>query len=116
MLEHETGAPRLHAQAGGVFAIKQDAALLGLLQPGDGAQQGGLARTGRPQQCEQFAAADIQADAIECGERAEALAQLLDADVHRFTSMAMRGGQRLAVAPFQECFDHQRQQRGDGQQ
>ncbi|MNN47353.1 hypothetical protein D3C81_1617700 [compost metagenome] len=116
VLEHETRASRLHAQPGGIFAIKQDAPLLGLLQPGDGPQQRGLARTGGPKQGEQFAAADIQADTVERCERAEVLAQLLDADIHRFTSMAMRGGQRLAMPPFQECFDHQRQQRGDGQQ
>ena len=44
MLEYEADPALADMQAGDVFAMEQDAPLVGCLQPGDDAQQGGLAR------------------------------------------------------------------------
>ena len=50
VLEHETHAPGLHAQLRSILAAQQHAAAIGLFQSRNGAQQGGLAGPGRPQQ------------------------------------------------------------------
>jgi hypothetical protein len=43
MLKHKTNLTLAHMHIGRVFAAEQNAALVRCLQPGDDAQQGGLA-------------------------------------------------------------------------
>jgi hypothetical protein len=59
-LEHECHVPRVHRQARHVAALQPHRPLVGLQDAGDGAQDGRLAAAGRPEQREEFAAADFQ--------------------------------------------------------
>ena len=64
---------RVHREE--ILAIASYAAAVGMVQPGQDAQQGGLAGTGRPQQGEELARRDRQADIVQRGKIAVAAAQ-----------------------------------------
>jgi hypothetical protein len=55
VLEHKAHVALAHMHVGGVFAAEMDAAHVGRLQPGDDAQQRGLAAARGAEQRDQFA-------------------------------------------------------------
>jgi hypothetical protein len=70
-LEHQPEVALLGRQLGAAGAVEYaaladvDAAQAWRLEPGDGAQQGGLAAAGRPQQRHHFAALQVHRDALQ---------------------------------------------------
>ena len=86
-LEHHGDAALGRRQS--VDALAADADLAGgdVLEPGDQAQQRGLAAAGRPDEDDELAVGDVEVDAVRCTSlRAERLADLLE--LHRATSSA----------------------------
>jgi len=83
VLEDEAHAAVAHVGVGGVLAVEVHAAAVGHLEPGDDAQQRGLARTRGPQQRDQLARGHVEVDLVADHRTAEALAQLADLDAHR---------------------------------
>jgi hypothetical protein len=73
VLEHEADLALAHMGAGGVFAVEQHLPGIGLLQPGDDAQQRGLAAAGRAEQRDQFAGGKSRETSSSADEAAEAL-------------------------------------------
>ncbi len=67
----------MRRHAGHVLAVDQDAAGVGRLEAGQQAQQRGLAAARAAQQGEQLAAFDVEIDAVDGGDRAEALGDAL---------------------------------------
>ena len=61
-----------------VDAVEDDAAGVRQVEPGDHPQQRGLAAAGRPQQGEEFAGLDLEADVVDGEEVAEAAGNVLD--------------------------------------
>jgi hypothetical protein len=60
VLEHEADVAFAHMGVGGVLAVEQHAAAVRRLEPGDDAQQRGLAAAGRAQQRDQLAGREIE--------------------------------------------------------
>ena len=102
VLEHEAHAPRLRVGMGGIGAMKEHTATVGLLQPGDDAQQRGLARAGRPQQRHQRAGRNVQRDVVADHGGAEALVQMIDQDAHVGCGMSAtyRQGSTTSARPI----------------
>ena len=82
MLEHEADVALAHVRAGRVLAVEQDLALVGELEPGDDAQERGLAAARGPEQRHQLAGRERQAHVVERDEAAERLADILNLDAH----------------------------------
>ena len=82
MLEHEPDMTLAGAVGQRVLAIERNVARIGPVEAGDDPQQRGLARTGRPEQRQQFAIADPQVDMIERGKAAEFLHDVPDFNRH----------------------------------
>ena len=61
-----------------VLAVEQDAALVRRLEAGEQAQQRGLAAAGRAEQREELALEDVERQAVDRGDAAEALADGLE--------------------------------------
>ena len=78
VLEHHADAPGVGRRVGHVLAVDHDAAAVGGLEPGDDAQQRGLARAAGPEQGEELVPADFQRDGIDGGYRSEALGGAFD--------------------------------------
>ena len=76
-LEHETDVALRCAFERHVLAVEQDFARRRQFQPGDHAQRGRLAATGRPQQHEEISVGDGERGRAHGGEIAEALLQIL---------------------------------------
>lgn len=85
-----------HVHRGGVLAGEQHAARVGRLQPGDDAQQRGLATARRPQQRHQLARLDVQRNVVERPELAEALGKIAYFDTHACLRLAGRVRRRPA--------------------
>ncbi len=83
MLEHEADLPLARAYVGDIAACQQHLPRIGLLQPRDHAQQGGLAAAGRTQQGDQFAWGEFQRDLVERDEIAKLLFYISYDDAHR---------------------------------
>ena len=73
LLKHKADFALANVQVGDVLAVEKDLTLVGFFQPGDDAQQGGLARTGGAEQADQLAFLNIQIDVVQRGEIAETL-------------------------------------------
>ena len=86
VLEHEADPAVARAARGGVLAVERDRARVGVLEPGDQAQQGRLARARRAEQRDELAGLDVQRHVAQRGEVAEALPDLADFDAHGFVS------------------------------
>ena len=82
VLEDEAHLPLAYGTIGGVLALEEDGSLIGRLQSGNDPEQGGLARSGRPQQGYQLAAGNVEAHVVEGDKVAECLAQFADLDAH----------------------------------
>ena len=72
-LEHHVDRPPVGRHAGKVRAVEQDAALVRRLEAGEQAQQRGLAAAGGTEQREELALVDVERQAVDRGEVAEAL-------------------------------------------
>ena len=117
VLEHEAHAPRLRVGMGGIGAMKEHAATVGLLQPGDDAQKRGLARAGRPQQRHQRAGRNVQRDVVADHGGAEALVQMIDQDAHVGCGMSAtycQGRPRAPDPSRAEAPGRQRASEGNG--
>ena len=88
MLEDETDLALAHADGARVLAVEQHLAGVRRLQPGDDAQQRGLARARQTQQRDQLAGLDVQVDIVERNEVAEPLADVFELDAHAATLTA----------------------------
>jgi len=82
MLEHKAHLPLAHMHMSGVLATEGDGAGIGGFQPGDDAQECGLAAARRAEQRDQFARRDVQADVAEGGEIAKLFMDVADFDAH----------------------------------
>ncbi len=82
MLEHEANFAFAHMARGGVHTMEQDLTGIRRIQPGDDAQQRGLAATGRAKQGHQFAGFYVEVDSLEGAEMAEGLRDIADLDAH----------------------------------
>ena len=89
----DVAPPRL--QRGDVLAVDPDPAGVRLMQPRDGLEQGRLAGIARPDDAEELAVREIEADAAQRLDRREALAQPLDRErAHAAFSRTLRGAIR----------------------
>ncbi len=82
VLEHEADVPLLRRERGGVAARERDRPGVGPFEPGDDAEEGGLARAARPEESGQRPALDLERDVVERDEVAEALRDVGDLDRH----------------------------------
>ena len=82
VLEDEADIALLHGLVRGVLVAEEDRALGRPLQPGDQPQQRRLAGTGRPEQRDQLARADVQRDVVQRRKAVELLAHVGDANFH----------------------------------
>ncbi len=110
MLEHEADIALADAVRQRILAVELHLAFVRPLEARDDAQQRRLARTGRTEQRDQFAGADIELDLVERGEIAEALGDVEDRDPHRLFLRGALFEHRLRDQRHQR---EQRQQRGD---
>ena len=85
MLKHETDVAIARRLVGDVLVVADDRARVGDFEPGDDAQQRRLAGAGRAEQREQLAVRHVEADAVERGEVAELLRNVVDGDAHDVT-------------------------------
>src|SRR5690606_7280208 len=118
VLEHEADIALLHALFGGVLVAEEDAAGRGPLEPGNEAQQGGLAGAGRAQQRNQLARDNIQRHIVQGRKAIEFLADVLYPYFHK-SSLSVTpagGGEFVAETPFQSRLENQSDQRQQGQQ
>ncbi|MHC3912266.1 hypothetical protein ACMZ4X_05538 [Achromobacter marplatensis] len=83
VLEHHADIPFVWRAVGDIGAVDQHAALVGLRQAGDQAQQGGFAGPGRTQQGQELAASDVQVRGRQGDEVAVAFAQARDLQIGR---------------------------------
>ena len=67
-------------RVGHVAPGQDDLALVLPVEPGDGAQERGLAAAGRTEKADELAAPDLEIDVLQGSEGAEALRQALDAE------------------------------------
>ena len=98
MLEHESDMALAGAAGERVFAVERNLAGIRPVEPGDDPQQRGLARARRPEQRQQFAVGDLQIDAVERGERAELLHDILDFNRHAECCPSSRCRSRMVFA------------------
>ena len=89
MLKYEADLALADADGAGVLAMKQHLARVRRLQPRDYSQQRGLARARQPEQRDQLAGFDMQADIVDRDEIAELLADISELDTHAATLTAM---------------------------
>ena len=82
-LEHGVGRPLVGGQPRDVVAVDQDLALVRLLEAGDHPQRRRLAAARRPEHREELALGDVEVDAPNGGEVAEALGDGAEGDAGR---------------------------------
>ena len=82
MLEHEAHAAVAGVAHGRVFALEEDLAAVGALQPGDDAQQARLAGAGGAEQGHQLARGHGDAHVVHGQEGAEGLGDVADFNRH----------------------------------
>jgi hypothetical protein len=97
LLEHEADAAPLHRQVGNIFSAEADMPPIGMFEPRDDPQQGGLARTRWAQQRHELAFGQIDADPFERGEIAEAAGDVVNRDGHVVSVLKLRGHRRDAI-------------------
>ncbi len=85
VLEHQADATFARADRQEVQAVEEDAAVIGPVQPGEHPQQGGLTRSGRPQEGQEFALPHVEGNAGQGREAAELLVDAIDRQGHGIT-------------------------------
>ena len=103
-LEHHVDRPLVRRDAGHVDAVDGDAPGGRLLEPGQHAQQRGLAAARAAEQAEQLAAIDLQRDVVDGDEVAELLRDAVDVDVGRRLGVVPDGD--LLLGPVDRSSDH----------
>ena len=86
VLEHETHVAALRREPGGIGAGDLDHPRVGLLEPGDDAQQGRLAAAARAEQSGQRPRRNIDGHVLERDEVAETLRHVARGDGHQASS------------------------------
>ena len=89
-LEHHAHVAPVRRQVRHITAARQDAAFVRIVQSGHGAQQRGLAASGRSQKKEDFPGGDFHADAVQHRVVPEPLGQVFDRDGHRHVGLSFR--------------------------
>ena len=102
-LEHHAGATAMRRHPRDVIPIEQDCSVVRLIEPGDVAEQCGLAATARPEQKEQFAVPDGQIDLVQYGCRTEALRQVPDDDHHHGSVLPGNAGIQTHATARTRC-------------
>src|SRR6185503_19748817 len=82
ILEDHAGVAAMRWNAGHGFVAEKNLAAVRLVKTGDGAEQGGLAATRRPEQKEQFLGMNLEGDAAQRRRFGEFFDQLSDDDAH----------------------------------
>ena len=82
-LKHHVDGPSMRRHRRDVAAVEHNAALVGHLEPGQQAQQGGLAASRRTEQGEELVAVDVEAQPIDRGDFAKVLGNVLEAHQRR---------------------------------
>ena len=82
VLEHEADVALAHMEIRGILATDDDVARVGLLQPGDDPQQGGLAATGGAEQRHQLTVMKVEVDVCQRRVLIEMLVELLNLNAH----------------------------------
>ena len=125
VLEDEADAPLLDRERASVLAVEGERALAHRLEPGDEAQERGLARAGRSEQRQKLARRDGEVDGIESPMGAEAFRDAADLDAraaHRRDPPSVPAAsvpllaERGADAPFESGFEAERDQRQKGEE
>src|SRR5262249_44855994 len=100
VLEHEAHVAPLRGERGGVDARDEHAAGVGRLQPGDDAQQRGLASAARAEQGGQRAGGDVDRHVAQHRRRPEGLIHVTYFNGHQRSSSGARNfvSKRLATA------------------
>ncbi len=89
VLKYEADFALAHADGARILAVEHHFAAVWSLQARDYPQQRGLARAREPQQRDQLAGSDVQADIVDCNEVAELLTDVSELDTHAATFTAM---------------------------
>ena len=79
-LEHHVDRPPVGRHAGQVGPAENDPPGARRLEPGQEPHQRGLAAAGRTEQAKELALEDVERHVVDCGGRAEALGDALEAD------------------------------------
>ncbi len=97
VLEGKPGLALAGGQVRDVLAVEQHLAGSGIgkFQPGDDAQQRGLARAGRTEQGDEFAGFDLQAHVVQGGEASKLLGDVADFDAHEAVVQLVGGAVAL---------------------
>ena len=90
MLEHEADMALADAAGKRIHAVELHLAVVRPVEPGDNAQQRGLARSGRAEQRQELAGVDLQIDPVQRREVAEPFADIDRGDLHG--DILRRGG------------------------
>src|SRR5690606_28723344 len=116
VLEHHGDAALGGGKLVDALAVDVDRAAVDLLQPGDGAQQGGLAAAGRADEDGELLLLDRQVDAADHLHVAEALHQLVDLHIGHAAALCFvkfqNGGIRSAILYFEDIHRRHCRQRG----
>ena len=104
VLEDEPDLALADRLGGRVLAVEVDRAPIGRLQPGDDAEQRGLARSRGTEQGHQLAARHVEAHVVEGDEVAERLAQMTDLDAH--AAILSGGGTTSVCSAAARCCRH----------
>src|SRR5690606_15754242 len=95
-----------HMHVSGIFAVKQNAAGIGLFEAGDDAQQRGFTAAGRTEQRHQFAGRKIQRHRIQRDEIAKRLIEVVYFDTHHvYSCCAARTASSCSRAAFHSSAD-----------
>ncbi len=89
-LEDHAGVAAVGGDPGDVLAVHQDLSGVGLLEPGEHPQRGGLAAAGGAEEGEEFAGLGGEVESVEGHGRAERAAQR--AELHPGAGAGARGG------------------------
>ncbi len=103
MLEDEADAAIAHGNVCRILFAEMDLAAIGKFEAGHHAQDGRLAGAGRAEQRHQFAALDVERDAMHGAEGFEGLDDRVEANVHEFISEVLPAsvaGRLLRPAPW----------------
>jgi hypothetical protein len=91
VLEHEADRAHARVQVGRRLAVEPHLARVRRLEPGQDAQDRALAAARRPEQRDERAVLDLEADVVDGDEVAEAFVEMFDSDVHVQPTALRRG-------------------------
>ncbi|ENR64604.1 hypothetical protein C032_03163 [Brucella abortus 63/294] len=80
MLEYHANIAPVRRNTGIIIIAEENAAIIRALEPRQQHQDGGLSRSGRPQQRQKFARRNLHIQPVDCGEAAIFLGDAFNAD------------------------------------